>query len=37
MAGLGMVMTFEKISVGKRFTQTVGIALIAAVHRWLEG
>ena len=30
MAGLGMVMTFEKIGVGKRFTQAVGIALIAA-------
>ncbi len=30
MAGLGMAMTFEKIGIGKRFTYTVGVALIAA-------
>ena len=29
MAGLGMVMTFEKIGTGKRFTYAVGVALIA--------
>ncbi len=29
MAGLGMVMTFEKIGTGKRLTYTVGVALIA--------
>jgi predicted metal-binding membrane protein len=30
MAGLGMVMTFEKIGTGKRFTYAVGVALIVA-------
>lgn len=29
MAGLGMVMTIEKIGTGKRFSNAVGIALIA--------
>jgi len=29
MAALGMVMTFEKIGTGKRFTYVVGVALIA--------
>jgi predicted metal-binding membrane protein len=29
MAGLGMVMTFEKIGTGKRFTYAVGVTLIA--------
>src|ERR1035437_9749848 len=30
MAGLGAVMTFEKIGTGKRFTYTIGVALIVA-------
>ena len=30
MAALGMVMTFEKIGTGKRFTYVVGVALIVA-------
>ena len=30
MAALGMVMTFEKIGTGKRFTYAVGVALIVA-------
>jgi predicted metal-binding membrane protein len=30
MAALGMVMTFEKIGTGKRFTYIVGVALIVA-------
>jgi predicted metal-binding membrane protein len=30
MAGLGMVMTFEKIGTGKRFTYAIGVALIVA-------
>jgi predicted metal-binding membrane protein len=29
MAGLGIVMTIEKIGTGKRFTQAVGVVLIA--------
>jgi predicted metal-binding membrane protein len=29
MAALGMVMTFEKIGTGRRFTHAVGVALIA--------
>jgi predicted metal-binding membrane protein len=30
MAGLGTVMTFEKIGTGKRLTYAVGVALIVA-------
>ncbi|HEY1473793.1 MAG TPA: DUF2182 domain-containing protein [Pseudolabrys sp.] len=30
MAGLGMLMTFEKIGTGKRFTYAIGVALIVA-------
>ena len=30
MAALGVVMTFEKIGTGKRFTYTIGVALIVA-------
>jgi len=29
MAGLGIVMTLEKIGAGKRFTYAIGAALIA--------
>jgi predicted metal-binding membrane protein len=30
MAGLGAVMTFEKIGTGKRLTYAVGVALVVA-------
>jgi predicted metal-binding membrane protein len=30
MAGLGMVMTIEKMLAGRRFTHAIGVVLIAA-------
>jgi len=30
MAALGVLMTFEKIGTGKRFTYSIGVALIVA-------
>ena len=41
MAGLGMVMTIEKMLAGRRFTHAIGVALIAvgvcAVHAAFAG
>jgi predicted metal-binding membrane protein len=37
MAGLGIVMAIEKIGVGKRFSQLVGVALIAIGVAFIPG
>jgi predicted metal-binding membrane protein len=35
MAGLGIIMTIEKMLIGRRFTHTVGVVLIAAGVGWV--
>ena len=35
MVGLGLIMTIEKILVGRRFTHAVGVALIAVGVGWI--
>jgi predicted metal-binding membrane protein len=35
MAGLGIIMTIEKMLTGRRFTHAVGVTLIAIGVGWL--
>jgi predicted metal-binding membrane protein len=37
MAGLGIVMAIEKIGAGKRFSQFIGVALIAIGVAFIPG